>query len=197
MERVEGLIGPCWREESTIGLSCLLDTSIYMGCQLLRDSDAVSMAHSLELRVPLVDLRVAEFARSCADEFKLEPDGGNGLAYGASGAKRVLIHALRDLLPPDIGRRPKKGFGLPHDDWARHDLAPLIQETCSRESIASAGLLDPDLLGSLASDGSGGRIWYGWPQAWSILILELWRRSIRDLTEFPVDRQLIAAAPAS
>src|SRR4030095_2491971 len=67
-----------WQRESSVGLSCLLDVDVYMRSQLLRDSDAASMASSLELRVPLVDLRVAEFTRSCADDFKLYSGGGAG-----------------------------------------------------------------------------------------------------------------------
>ena len=66
-------VSQTWRDESPIGLSCLLDARVYMLDQLLRDSDATSMAHSLELRVPLVDLRIAEFARSCDDRYKLRP----------------------------------------------------------------------------------------------------------------------------
>src|SRR5262249_14901708 len=99
-----------WRKETMVGLSCLLDTRVYMMQQLLRDSDASSMAHSLELRVPFVDLELAAFSRTCADEFKLRCDGGANSSYDGSGSKRVLIHALRDVLPPAISDRPKKGF---------------------------------------------------------------------------------------
>jgi asparagine synthetase B (glutamine-hydrolysing) len=169
--RLLALLPSTWREESPVGFSCLLDVTAYMGCQLLRDCDAVSMAHSLELRVPLVDTRVAEFARSCPDDFKLHPCGGRGPEYEASGAKRVLIHALRDVLPTDISRRLKRGFALPYDHWVRQDLAPLVEETCSREAVADRGLLDPDLVERLRSD------WHGWPQAWSVMILELWCRA--------------------
>src|SRR5712692_9249918 len=114
LERLRSLAGYN-RRESAVGVSCRLDVGAYMGCQLLRDCDAVSMAHSLELRVPLVDIRVAEFARSCADEFKLRAGGGDGPQYGPRGSKRVLIRALRDVMPAGIARWPKKGFALPHD----------------------------------------------------------------------------------
>ena len=170
--RLLALLSSTWREESPVGFSCLLDVAAYMGCQLLRDSDAVSMAHSLELRVPLVDTRIAEFARSCPDDFKLHPSGGTGSEYEASGAKRVLIHALRDVLPPDIGRRPKRGFALPYDHWVRHHLGPLVEDTCSREAVAARGLLDPDLVDRLRSN------WHGWPQVWSVMVLELWCRAV-------------------
>ena len=145
-----------------------------MGCQLLRDSDATSMASSLELRVPLVDLRVAEFAQSCAEEFKLGEL--NADEYAKSGSKRILIHALRDILPPDIASTPKRGFGLPFAHWANNDLASLLTETCSRETVTARGLLDPDLLTTLTNSGR----WSLWPHAWSLMIFELWCRSMID-----------------
>lgn len=79
-------INPNWRQESPVGLSCLLDTRVYMINQLLRDADAASMAHSLELRVPLVDLEVMGFSRTCDDQFKLSQSGGKGGEYQSSGA---------------------------------------------------------------------------------------------------------------
>ncbi len=175
--RVLELIDPIWRKASPIGLSSLLDVDVYMGCQLLRDSDATSMASSLELRVPLVDLKVAEFAQSCAEEFKLGNAKLNGYEYGKSGSKRVLIHALRDILPPDILDRPKQGFGLPFAHWAQNGLQTLVNETCSRDVVKARGLLDPDLVSTL---GANDRYWSTWPQAWSVMILELWCRGVID-----------------
>lgn len=177
VEEVLRLIEPTWKNASPIGLSCLLDVDVYMGCQLLRDSDATSMASSLELRVPLVDLKVAEFAQSCAEEFKIGDPKLNGYEYGKSGSKRVLIHALRDILPEDIMNRPKQGFGLPFDHWAKKELAPLLRETSSRETLSARGLVDPDLLARISGNG---RYWSTWPQAWSLMILELWFQRVID-----------------
>jgi asparagine synthase (glutamine-hydrolysing) len=177
IERVLQLIDPTWKNASPIGLSCLLDVDVYMGCQLLRDSDATSMASSLELRVPLVDLKVAEFAQSCSEDYKLGDAKLNGYEYGKSGSKRVLIHALRDILPPDILNRPKQGFGLPFAHWGKDGLSSLISETCSRETVIARGLLDPELLTTLTGNP---RYWSTFPQAWSLMILELWCRSVID-----------------
>ena len=177
VDRVLQLIDPIWRNASPIGLSSLLDVDVYMGCQLLRDSDATSMASSLELRVPLVDIKVAEFAQSCAEEFKIGSAKLNGYEYGKSGSKRVLIHALRDILPPDVLDRPKQGFGLPFAHWAQNGLQALLSETCSREVVKARGLLDPDLVSTL---GASDRYWSSWPQAWSVMILELWCRGVID-----------------
>lgn len=182
IERILSSVNPQWRRESPLGLSCLLDMDVYMRSQLLRDSDATSMASSLELRVPLVDVRMVEFARSCADDFKLYRGGGDGSEYEKSGAKRVLIEALRDILPPNIADRPKRGFSLPHQHWIQNELKPLVEETCSRQTIAARGLLDPDLASKLAKDHSARR-WAAGPLNWSLLVLELWCRAMMDRSE--------------
>jgi asparagine synthase (glutamine-hydrolysing) len=177
VQKVLRLIEPTWKKASPIGLSCLLDVDVYMGCQLLRDSDATSMASSLELRVPIVDVKVAEFSQSCAEQFKIGDAKLNGYEYGKSGSKRVLIHALRDILPADITNRPKQGFGLPFDHWAQRELAALLKQTSSRETLTARGLVDPDLLGKIVGNG---RYWSTWPQAWSLMILELWCEKVID-----------------
>ncbi len=169
-----------WRRESMVGLSCLLDTRVYMISQLLRDSDAASMAHSLELRVPLVDLQLVDFSRTCADEYKLSVDGGADSRYEQSGAKRVLIHALRDVLPLSISNRKKKGFALPHETWMRGPLADLVEDTCSLETIRRRGLLDANSVnwfhGRRSQSASGGLF----PKTWTLMILELWCRAALD-----------------
>jgi asparagine synthase (glutamine-hydrolysing) len=173
-------VNPEWCRESILGLACLLDVDVYMRSQLLRDSDATSMASSLELRVPLVDLRVAEFSRSCADDFKLNRRGSKRTEYVNTGAKRVLIEALKNVLPANVARRPKRGFSLPCIQWMETSLQPLLREICSRRVLAERGLLDPDLAVKLALCKSTQR-----PpsslQAWSLMILELWCRAVIDI----------------
>ncbi len=175
-----------WRKETAVGLSCLLDTRVYMMNQLLRDSDASSMAHSLELRVPLVDLGLVAFSRSCDDAYKLRPDGGSGSQYTASGSKRVLIHALRDLLPPTIANRPKRGFSLPFEHWMRGALAPLLEDTCNRETVARRGLLDAQLVAQARKQHGPRGSGHAYPSLWTLMILELWSREVLDKYRQPL-----------
>ncbi len=169
-----------WTGETMVGLSCLLDTRVYMINQLLRDSDATSMAHSLELRVPFVDLALVAFSRSCDDEFKLRSDGGSSSHYYGSGSKRVLIHALRDVLPLSISNRPKKGFVLPFEHWMRGELASLVEDTCSHETIVRRGLVDPQLVATIRDQAVGGVPGTLYPGLWTLMILELWCRAVLD-----------------
>jgi asparagine synthase (glutamine-hydrolysing) len=169
-----------WRSESPVGLSCLLDAGVYMGSQLLRDSDVMSMASSLELRTPLVDAEVVRFSRTCRDEFKLRGDGGSDGRYAESGAKRVLIEAMRGALPADIDKRPKRGFALPAAHWMRTDLSSLVAEACHPETIARRGLIDPAVAGPLVERPESAQA-DAYPRLWTLLVLELWCRAVLDV----------------
>lgn len=171
---------PDWRHESAIGLSCLLDTRVYMTDQLLRDCDATSMAHSLELRVPLVDVNLAEFSRTCADDYKLRPDGGAATHYHGSGAKRVLIHALRDVLPTSIAMRRKRGFSLPYAHWMRNELRELIDDTCGAESLRRRGLIDPNSVTQVRQEAARNIPGSHYPKLWTLMVFELWCRAVLD-----------------
>lgn len=178
-EAMLSTISGSWRTESPLGLACLLDVSVYMGSQLLRDSDATSMAHSLELRVPYVDVEVAAFARTCADDFKLSFDGGRDHHYHNSGAKQVLVRALRDVLPPGTESRPKRGFTVPFEHWMRGSLSQLVKETCQPDTVAARGLVDPKMVEQLYRLAEkGGATLY--PKLWSLMVLELWCREVLD-----------------
>jgi asparagine synthase (glutamine-hydrolysing) len=171
-----------WNQETPVGLSFLLDMRVFMGNQLLRDSDACSMAHSLELRVPFVDLDLVEFSRSCFDHHKLLPDGGYGDDYVRSGSKRVLIHAMQDVLPLSVAHRPKRGFVVPVYSWLNGALRPMVEELCSPDSLKQRGLFDPELAAPCwraFREGKGN----GRPtdrEMWTLLNLELWCREVFD-----------------
>jgi asparagine synthase (glutamine-hydrolysing) len=168
---------PNWRELSGIDLAAVLDVVLYMRCQLLRDSDASSMASSLELRVPFVDVRVAEFSRSCRDEYKLSGARRGDQTYARSGAKRVLIEAVRDLLPPGMEQKKKRGFVVPLDHWMRASVGPLVAEASSTEAMKHRGLLDPDAASRALRRESKERVYYN---QWTLALLELWMREVLD-----------------
>jgi asparagine synthase (glutamine-hydrolysing) len=139
----------------------------YMTNTLLRDTDAMSMAHSLEVRVPLVDVKVVEFALSLPGKWKF----GNG-ANGA--AKPLLADALADLLPRDLFARPKMGFTLPFEKWMQGRLqAEIGSVLVDAARIREAGM---------AAD-SVREVWgkflrqprtIGWSRPWSLYVLARW-----------------------
>jgi asparagine synthase (glutamine-hydrolysing) len=167
------------RAETPIGLCGKLDVDGYMRCQLLRDSDATSMAHSLELRVPFVDIELAQFARTCKDEYKVDLRVSRQDPSGTAGAKRVLVQALRDVLPANTQDRPKRGFAMPIKHWLENELRDIVEDACSRKSVENRGLLLGDGVNALlnASKKLDSLLY---PRVWLLTILELWCRSVLD-----------------
>ena len=94
---------------TSFGRVATLEASLYMRNQLLRDADWASMAHSLEVRVPLVDMHLL---RAVAPVLAALPIGAG---------KRNLAASPRRSLPADIADRPKTGFGTPIEDWLQRD----------------------------------------------------------------------------
>lgn len=175
IERLLEEIAPLWKTESAVGLSFMLDINVYMRMQLLRTSDVLSMAHSLELRVPLATRELAEFSRSCLDQYKLTHGGTRGSTYDTSGSKRVLIEATKDLLPAGIADRPKQGFSLPTHQWLKNDLATYVQDTCNIEALKRRGWFENCALERLFNQGA-----MPYDALWNLFILELWAQAVMD-----------------
>ena len=153
----------------------------YTRNQLLRDIDACSMGHSLEVRVPLLDPVVADFALSLPPSARLRP-GGDWLdptaGYGRAGIKRVLVDIARPWLPESFFERPKRGFGLPLGDWLRGPLREVLRDTLSPETVRRRGLFDPAAVtGVLTELEAGARAWNG---PWLLLMTELWCQQVLD-----------------
>ena len=141
----------------------------YLSFVLLRDIDAMSMAHSLEVRVPFLDRELSELAARIPWELKLR--GGVG--------KWVLKHALRDLLPDEVLFRPKMGFGLPYQVWMRRSLAPIVRDVLAPDRLRHRGVFDVDATQALVD-----RFYRGddqvWRQVWTLFVLEGWATEVLD-----------------
>src|SRR5262249_45116767 len=86
-----------------------MELCLYLRNVLLRDADVCSMAHGLEVRVPLLDHRLVEYVTSLQGRLKV----------GGVAPKRLLVRAMKDALPPEIHERPKQGFVIPYAIWIR------------------------------------------------------------------------------
>lgn len=149
--------------------------------QLLRDIDAVSMAHSLEVRVPLLDPILCDLALSLPDEDKLRPEAAAPAgSYAATGVKRILLDVAErsSLLPAGLGRRPKRGFGMPFDAWLRGPLNEVLADTLSTDGVRKRGLFDERSVAKVHSDFMARRA--GWSQVWLLMVTELWCRQVID-----------------
>lgn len=133
------------------------ELSRYMRHLLLRDSDQMSMAASLELRVPFLDHELVEFVLSVPEAEKKR--------YG--GVKGLLVESCRDLLPENIYRRPKMGFGLPMDDWMRGPLAAFSTE--GLHHLEETSLVPSPVLRQMRERFRTRSI--HWTRLWSLVVL--------------------------
>jgi asparagine synthase (glutamine-hydrolysing) len=150
-----------------------LELSYYMRNMLLRDSDSMSMAHSLELRVPLLDDALVEFALTVPGNIKL-----NG-----HGVKPLLAGALSDILPEPVRRRHKAGFTLPWQPWLHGPLASCVESMLlNRERGGKVGkIMDADAVSEVwrrFRSGNGH-----WTRPWALYTLKKWGE--RNLSETP------------
>jgi asparagine synthase (glutamine-hydrolysing) len=111
-----------------------VDFATQLPDDLLLLTDKMSMAVSLECRVPLLDQRLVELAARMPGSLKMR--GGE--------LKHVMKRALEGVLPDGILHREKRGFGAPMGAWLRAELAPVLRYVLSREAVTRRGLLDPD-----------------------------------------------------
>jgi asparagine synthase (glutamine-hydrolysing) len=140
-----------------------MESRFYMLNTLLRDADAMSMAHGLELRVPLIDHRLAEKMFDLPGEWKLN----------SQTPKPLLVRALQGNLPEAIVRRPKRGFTLPFDHWLREELRGTVEETLEQTGQgALASLLNPLAVRKVWQDFLRGRT--SWSRPWTLFVLQRW-----------------------
>ena len=157
--------------DSWLNQMLLLETETYLANTLLRDNDATSMAHSLELRVPLVDREIFTLAGRIPPEQKLNSRGG----------KRILREAMEDLLPEWIvNDRKKKTFTLPLMKWMRHPRwRDRIHDTLRAQACRERGWIDPvaaeRVLARYEKCTVNTKAAWSLSQAvWQLFVLEAW-----------------------
>ncbi|WP_224983683.1 asparagine synthase (glutamine-hydrolyzing) [Geomonas agri] len=154
----------------------------YTQNQLLRDIDAASMAHSLEVRVPFLDIPLLDTALSLPLAAKLNPDTDQldpyAATYRQTGVKRALIEIGRSILPPDMDVQPKRGFGMPFATWLKGPLREVMEDTLSPTAVAGRGLFSVQGVSRVRDEFLAGR--GGWPQLWIPMMTELWCRELLD-----------------
>jgi len=140
-----------------------VDLGIYLVDDLLVKTDRLSMAHSLELRVPFLDQKVAEFAFSLPRRAKVR----------GFQKKRLLRRALAPLLPDEIVHGRKQGFSIPLAAWLRGPLEPFAREVLAPGAIGRQGLLDPAAVTPILNRHIAGREDLS-RQIWGLMALTLW-----------------------
>jgi asparagine synthase (glutamine-hydrolysing) len=146
-----------------------VDAETQLPDDLLMLTDKMSMATSLECRVPLLDQDLVELAASIPEEVKIR--GGR--------LKHVLKKAVSGLLPRDILERKKRGFGTPMGAWLKRDLAPLVRGLLSEPVIRKRGLFHSHAVQELIGLHEANRV-DGTDRLLALLNLEIWSRLYLD-----------------
>jgi len=142
-----------------------VDFPAHLEARLLRDSDAMSMAHSLELRPVLLDDAIIEFVMSLPMMLRLQN-------------KRLFFEAMRDVMPAGLSAellaRPKRGFTFPFARWVGGVLRSTIEEVFRPDRLSETGVLNPGAVGKLwrrylENPGS-----VGWSRIWCVFVLARW-----------------------
>lgn len=145
------------------------DFNMYLPDDILTKVDRMSMAASLEARVPLLDHRIVEFAASLPFDLKLRDDA----------SKRLVKHALKGRVPDEILRQRKRGFAIPIHRWFRAGLGEHFREYVLSSDALSRRFLDFDVVERIFDAHLQSRENYG-HHLWALLMFEHWLRYVEN-----------------
>jgi asparagine synthase (glutamine-hydrolysing) len=147
----------------------VVDAATQLPDDLLLLTDKMTMAPSLECRVPLLDHELVALCAAIPADIKIR--GGE--------LKSLMKRSLIGLLPPEIVNRRKRGFGAPIGAWLKRDLAPLLARMLSPQLLEQRGLLRSDAVQRLIADHCASRT-DGTDRLFALLALEVWSRVVLD-----------------
>lgn len=165
-EAIARALAPAWARAllapTPLSRALAFDQQVWLPDDLLTKADKTTMAHALELRVPLLDHHLVEEVAAWPDAWKLQGDTG----------KAILRRAAEGIVPPEILGRPKLGFATPAAAWLRGAVGPLAQDALL-SSASLAAERGSRVVEALLAEHTRGRDRSG--ELWALLSLELWR----------------------
>ena len=156
------------RNRNMLDAMLYIDTKTWLPDELLIKADKMTMANSVELRVPLLDHKVLEFATSLPSNFKL-----NGFK-----TKYILKKALAQKIPVEIRNRKKTGFPVPYESWLRNDLKDVVWGVLTDRKTIDRGYFSKEGIEGLLRANSNGTNYS--KEIFSLLALELWQRTFLE-----------------
>ncbi len=178
------------RDSDFVNQMLYVDTKIFMTSLNLTYNDKMSMASSVEVRVPFLDRELAEFvAWNVSPNLKLK-------GHLRPTTKHIFREAMKGTLPEEVLRQPKAGFGAPADYWLANDLKEMVDDLLSERRVRQRGLFRPEAVRRFVEEQRRGK--QDWSmQVWQFLTLELWTRTFLDgaikLTRFNQTPQAASA----
>ena len=147
---------------STVDTISYLEMTHYMNTTLLRDTDTMSMAHGLEIRVPLLDHKLIELMFSIPSNIKTKK----------GSPKPLLVNSLTNKLPKSIVQRKKMGFTLPFEHWMRGEMRSEIETVLLSPSEKLSNFISQDGVHKTWSNFLNKRC--SWSRPWSLYVLKKW-----------------------
>lgn len=160
----------CRPQPDVVGMAQALDIDWQLADSLLLKADKMSMAASIELRCPFLDLRVAEVARNLRRDLKL----------GRTGTGKLVLRACLARKLNEDPARPKKGFPVPLAAWLRGELREMVEETIFQPDAACLATLDGRQLRDAWEDLQAGAAHLA-PAFYALWLYEVWRRVIHSV----------------
>lgn len=167
-ERLAALFGRV-KDEDALDQVLYADLKTFLPDLNLNVADKLSMAASIEVRVPFLDNQVLDFVLQLPPKMKVR-----GLTQ-----KRILRQAMKGRLPEAVLRRRKAAFGLPVRSWMRNELQPMMQDLLSEPNLRRRAILNPVRVRQMVHENSTGARDFT-IQLWSLMTLELWQRAHMD-----------------
>jgi asparagine synthase (glutamine-hydrolysing) len=164
--QIKNLLNNSYIKNSNIDIQNVSELSIiewekYLMPVLLRDTDQMGMAHSLEIREPFLDYQLIEYVLSLPDEFKFGKE-----------PKQLLVDAMGDLLPDNIVNRPKMGFVLPYQLWMKNELKTYVKEGLNY--IKQNEAFNTDYISHLEAKYFSNQDNVRWNMIWILAVLGHW-----------------------
>lgn len=161
-------LGQC-RASDPLNRMLYCDTKTWLVDYLLLRGDKLTMANSLEARVPLLDHKLVEFAAKLPAKFKLQ----------GKERKYLLKKFAATLLPEEIIHRKKQGFPIPIEQWLRKEARSLVRDTLAPERIKMRGLFSPAFVANLIDAHESGYADYS-TEIWGLVSFEMWQQKFMD-----------------
>lgn len=152
-----------------------VDVKTYLVDDILTKVDRMSMAASLETRVPLLDHRIVEFALNLPPHMKLN----------RGETKAILRQMMKSRLPAAVLNKPKEGFSIPLKHWLRQELRPLMMDLLSPQTITRRGYFEPRQVAKWLEEHQSRQANHS-HRLWALMVFELWHRQAIDENRLPM-----------
>lgn len=146
-----------------------VDIKTYLVDDILTKVDRMSMAVSLEARVPLLDYRIVEFAVNLPENFKISQ----------GETKRIFKAAMSQRLPNEVLHKPKQGFSIPLKHWLRDSLKPMMLDLLSPEKVRQRGYFDEECVADWVKQHLDG-VQNHSHRLWALMVFEIWHEQFMD-----------------